>query len=847
MFSSDFVTRPKSESPSFPQQSSRLFFSSVPEYAAPPVSANAVPQTELRPDSPKLPSSLDVLGLDMRDLVRKVQHLSHLGIEDNRIALPKICVVGDQSTGKSSLIEGISEIRVPRSAGTCTRCPMEIVLRESEPDQQWKCVISLVHGYHYDPQRMLKNRVPKTEKPDYLGPWLRQGAQDEEEFITLIDRNQVEDAIRWAQLAILNPQSDSQDYVPGKNTGTSTAMDVKFSPNVIRLDMTAPNLPNLSFYDLPGVINQADNENEKYVVSLVSKLVKQYVSQENCIVLLTQSMTDDASNSTAARIVREVKGAKERTLGVLTKPDRLSGDNESHQQWIEILDGSKFQFGQGWYVVKNNPDPKVPHHIARAQEEDFFGNAFWAGTLAMFQDRFGVRKLQAALQTILMAQIQKCLPSIIKQIDDKAGRIDNELKTLPDPPVENYQFILIEKVVKLGLCFNGLFGDGSESKSLQKPWNDLVLDLQKALDKTRPRLILGHDSDYDFFREAIDSDCEIVSGPFHRGTKRKIQHPEPNIKSEPNQPPQPVQPTRPTQPSLPEKGCYVTGYFHKLEPIHRFKLDEIREIKQECQLSGVPNQIDPRAIQKLNRESVKHWKGIVKEFADALYDTVKQVVQKTLNEVMAMYHQTELFRELQRITDDFLSLARLDYEKQVIDYFCMEYNTPFTMAHQYHKEKSLKALQELTQKRHEGRRKVWLRLHGYSEDKKEKAPEFGPDPFSQEIEMLASSRGYYEIAKVRFTDMICLLAESHIRGRCRNELKGTLEQKLKATTPERCCELMAEDPEREARRHNLAKQKKKLAEAQKWLATVHNVDEDEEMKSPSEVTMDGRDQTIDWA
>lgn len=58
---------------------------------------------------------------------------------------------------------------------------------------------------------------------------------------------------------------------------------------------------------------------------------------------------------------------------------------------------------------------------------------------------------------------------------------------------------------------------------------------------------------------------------------------------------------------------------------------------------------------------------------------------------------------------------------------------------------------------------------------------------------------------------------------------------------------MAEDPEREARRHNLSKQKKKLAEAQKWLATVHNVDEDEEMKSPSEVTMDGRDQIIDWA
>ncbi|KAJ5287445.1 hypothetical protein N7478_003131 [Penicillium angulare] len=843
MFTSDFVTRPKSESPVFPQASSRFFFSSLPEHAAPSVSTNGV-HNGLPPDSPKLPSSMDVLGLGMRDLVRKVQHLSHLGIEDNRIALPKICVVGDQSTGKSSLIEGISEIRVPRSAGTCTRCPMEIVLRESEPDRPWKCVISLVHGYHYDPQKMLKNRIPKTEKPDYLGPWLRQGAQDEEEFITLIDKSQVEDSIRWAQLAILNPTSDSQDYVPGKNMGTPTTMDVKFSPNIIRLDMSAPSLPNLSFYDLPGVINQADNENEKYVVSLVSKLVKQYVLQENCIVLLTQSMTDDASNSTAARIVREVKGAKERTLGVLTKPDRLSGDNESHQQWIEILDGSKFQFGQGWYVVKNNPDPKVPHNIARAQEEEFFGKPFWTGNLAMFQDRFGVRKLQAALQTILMDQIQKCLPSIIKQIDDKARRIDNELRTLPDPPVENYQFILIEKVVKLGLCFNGLFGDGSESKSLRKPWNDLVSDLQTALDKTRPRLILNHSSDLDFFLEAIDSDCEIVSGPIHRGTKRKAQHFEPNIKSEPTPP---TQPTQPTQSALPEKSPYVTEYFQSLTKVHRFKLDDIREIKQECQLSGVPNQIDPRAIQKLNQKSVEHWNGIVETFSSALYDTVKQVVYKTLNEVMAMYHQTELFRELQRITNDFLSLVSLDFSKQITDHFWMEFNTPLTMAHQYHKEKSSKCLTELAQKRHEGRRKTWLKAHGYPEDRREKIPDLGPDPFSQEIEMLASSRGYYEIAKARFTDMIYLLAESHIRDRCRNELKGALEQKLKATTPERCCELMAEDPEREARRHNLAKQRKKLTEAQNWLATVHNVDEDEEMRTPSDATMGSRDEIIGWA
>jgi GTPase SAR1 family protein len=35
--------------------------------------------------------------------------------------LPQIAVVGSQSAGKSSLIESISGITLPRAAGTCTR------------------------------------------------------------------------------------------------------------------------------------------------------------------------------------------------------------------------------------------------------------------------------------------------------------------------------------------------------------------------------------------------------------------------------------------------------------------------------------------------------------------------------------------------------------------------------------------------------------------------------------------------------------------------------------------------------------------------------------------------------
>jgi hypothetical protein len=94
--------------------------------------------------------SISNLAQSMTALVKKIQDLRHIGIEDSRITLPKICVVGDQSTGKSSLIEGMSEIKVPRSAGTCTRCPLKINLSASDPDQPWSCRVYLSRKYMFD-------------------------------------------------------------------------------------------------------------------------------------------------------------------------------------------------------------------------------------------------------------------------------------------------------------------------------------------------------------------------------------------------------------------------------------------------------------------------------------------------------------------------------------------------------------------------------------------------------------------------------------------------------------------------------------------------------------------------
>lgn len=688
------------------------------------------------------PSSLEYLGLDMKSLVKKIQDLSHLGIEDSNIALPKICVVGDQSTGKSSLIEGISEIKVPRSSGTCTRCPLEINLSESEPGQGWRCSVYLVWRYSYLPDKKMTS-VPKRSQS--LGPWKLFGDVESDLFVSLTDKSKVQDAIKWAQLAILNPGSPHESYIPGRNARTSQETEVKFSPNVVRLDITGPSFPALSFYDLPGVISQAEHDNEAYLVQLVENLVRRYISEKNCIVLLALTMTDDATNSSAARIVRAIKGAKERTLGVLTKPDRLSS-YESFQQWSEILEGKKFNLGHGYYVVRNNPDPDVEHAKARQEEERFFGEPFWSGNLAGFQHRFGTRHLQSALSTVLLEQIQKCLPSIINQINSRAEDIEAQLKTLPGPPAEDVQRILIEKTTTLGLKLNAMFegGTGRGSSSaivLQRRWNRIVMDFQKALAKTRPTLRTLSESDKIFLAPKYDQDCDMI---IVSSTSKKRKAPTTEPKTPDSKSPHKAN-EGPSARANVNGPDYHTDVFARWKaPDRRFSLEEIKQIKEESHRAGIPNQIDPSAIECLNRESVKHWKSLMIAFVDAVHGAVREVLLSTLDEVVAQYHQTNFYRELRQIIDGFLAQLRLDYLTASVAHYEVEHEKPFTMAQNQHREAMQVALQALTNSRAQSRNACYWKLRGFVDEddgKLAKAPpeDLGADPFAQEIQMMAVS------------------------------------------------------------------------------------------------------------
>lgn len=162
--------------------------------------------------------------------------LDAIGIEGalDALKLARICVIGNQGSGKSSLIEAIAKICLPRAKGTTTRCPMEIILKTGTNE-----------GPKYRVSLKIKFRPDGTPlvncKPDEFA------STDNPEELTRI--------ITCAQLAILNPTKGKEEFLALEEEYCEKyASRLSFSKNVVVIEVTGAG-SDLTLYDLPGIIS----------------------------------------------------------------------------------------------------------------------------------------------------------------------------------------------------------------------------------------------------------------------------------------------------------------------------------------------------------------------------------------------------------------------------------------------------------------------------------------------------------------------------------------------------------------------------------------------------------------
>ena len=66
-----------------------------------------------------------------------IDSLRAQGVHED-LGLPQIAVMGDQSSGKSSVLEAISGVPFPRGTGLVTRCPTQLLMKRTPAGTEWK-------------------------------------------------------------------------------------------------------------------------------------------------------------------------------------------------------------------------------------------------------------------------------------------------------------------------------------------------------------------------------------------------------------------------------------------------------------------------------------------------------------------------------------------------------------------------------------------------------------------------------------------------------------------------------------------------------------------------------------
>ncbi|KAI1791422.1 P-loop containing nucleoside triphosphate hydrolase protein [Ganoderma leucocontextum] len=707
-----------------------------------------------------------------RELIQFVSTLRALGGQAY-LDLPRIVVIGNQSAGKSSLVEAISGINVPRDAGTCTRCPMECRLANfSEP---WSCQVYIRWEFDDDGQRLEEvSEVP-------FGP-------------RLTDKAEIESILRRAQAAILNPAIPLSHFLDAdletiKAGGVKVlgARPLPFSRNVICVDLAGPDLIDLSFVDLPGIVQNAEPE----VVHLVEDLVTSHV-ESNCLILVTLPMSDDIENQKAARIAKQADPDGLRTIGVLTKPDTLpAGATKSREMWLEVLEGRRHKLKHGYFCTRQPDDDKrllgISPADARADEVEFFKTtAPWSTSVA--HTRFGTANLVKNISELLTGIITDSLPNLIGEVTSQLAACKKQLDTLPPATTTDPTAFVFNLVVTF--C------------------SEVARHVEGS--PTHTRFVQDNKSTFAKFKHAILSTAPLF------------------IPFEADKAPDDLDTAKYT--NLAGEASDDIGIQNPASPKALY-LGDVRHRVQSSVTRELPNNVPYSAKRSFIFEFQESWE----HQATKCFESVHKAFKNTLTELIKQMF--ERFANLRAVIAPVVMEQLQTHTNQAIAHvqtiLLLEKASPFTQNTHYLSEKRAAHLAQYKRARSGVQKSIprdrgeivsdalsMLTKLGYAVKEEDLSKLNPPDEYEEELELMAEVRAYFQVAYKRIIDYIPLSIDQHFLYAFSQALQAVLFDKLGLGSPNsetRCAAYIAEEPGVVALRSELLSKKKQLESLQAAL------------------------------
>jgi hypothetical protein len=330
---------------------------------------------------------------NIRPLLDLAEKLTPL-LKGTNIKLPRIASCGMQSHGKSSTLESITHISLPKGDGTVTICPIKISLRNS--DKEYARI-----KFEFESESKYKT----------------------------IKLNEISDKI-------IEYQNEAK-----KMHAVETEVkkeEIKLFDEVIQVEVNRKNAPNLTLYDLPGL-------NFKESIKEQSAMINEkYLKEEETTVLLVLSGEEEITNAYTIEWMKKIPNYQKRFNPIITKADRI---NKKIELYLDEINSWGLQNNPA-LIINKAGDNSTLSYDEMAEKEIAMINQI--NNINKYPNIYkGINELINHLIELQRKDLTKAFSDLMSRINEEISLNEEAINKLPKECKDQREFfIMFEECIK---------------------------------------------------------------------------------------------------------------------------------------------------------------------------------------------------------------------------------------------------------------------------------------------------------------------------------------------------------------------------------------------------------------